>query len=92
MARSKKGCIVITLDSFRKGYLRRRIAEAEAESDRLRRQTLTRIMDDMGVPADGKVYEYVLDNYKPVYTDDTFGDAFSEESVLDFLTFSLEDE
>jgi hypothetical protein len=49
-------------------------------------------MDDMGVPADGKVYEYVLDNYKPVYTDDTFGDAFSEESVLDFLTFSLEDE
>jgi hypothetical protein len=74
---------MITLDSFRKPWLRRRIAEVEADGDRIRRALIAGSLDKMGIPLDSKVGEFTLDHFIPALTGE--GDVHSPQCIFDWL-------
>lgn len=76
---------MITLDSFRKPWLRRRIAEVEAEGDVHRRSILTSDLRRMDIEPESKVGQYVLDHFKPEVVPGG-DDAFGESNIFDLLT------
>ena len=96
MARSTKGTIVITLDTFRKlskPWLRQRIAEVKADSHRIWTEQLTLTLADMGIEPDSEVGRFIFESYDPVWsTQEELRAALSVEAIFDFLTIFTGDD
>ena len=85
--------MMVTLDTlrkFHKPWLRKRIAEVQADTDRIRRGLIAGSLDKMGIPHDSKVGEYTLDHFRPAVTDES--DVHSPDCIFEFLTLLEGDE
>ena len=83
---------MITIDSFRKGYLRRRIAAAQAEGDVYRRNILMSVLTEMEIPVDSEVGTFVMADFRPSVDPSGEEPAYTVESVFEFLTLLTRDD